>query len=193
MQIRNIHEREFEFPAQRVGALVDSLASSQDLLWPKDMWPCIEFDRPLSVGATGGHGPIRYQIEEYYPGSYVRFRFLGPPGFDGYHAFQIVEVSSARTLLRHTLEMNTHGLALISWPVVFRPLHNALIEDSLARAEASPHHEPRVLSWSPWVRLLRWVLFAGKARQQHAPSNTIHTDASSAAGGRMRSGDEERR
>src|SRR5881409_1044397 len=72
--------------------------------------------------------------------------------------------------------MNTHGLALISWPVVFRPLHDALIEDLLARAEASLHKELRVLRWSLWVRLLRWILSGGKARPQRAPNNALHTD-----------------
>ncbi len=166
MHVLNVHQREFQLPAQRVAELIDTLASPQDLLWPKDMWPRMEFDRPLAVGATGGHGPIRYRIDEYRPGNYVRFRFLGPAGFEGDHAFQIVEVSPMKTLLRHTLEMNTHGLALISWPVVFRPLHDALIEDLLARAEASLHQEPRVRRWSLWVRLLRWVFSGGKARPQ---------------------------
>jgi len=172
MYVLNVHEREFQFPAQRVGELMDSLASRQDLLWPRDMWPRMEFDRPLLVGATGGHGPIRYRVVEYRPGNYVRFRFLEPSGFDGYHAFQIIEVSPMKTLLRHTLEMNTHGLALISWPFVFGPLHDALIEDLLARAEASLHKEPRVLRWSLWVRLLRWLLSGGKARPQRVPNAT---------------------
>jgi len=172
MHVLNIHEREFQFPAQRVGELLDTLASLQDLLWPNDMWPRMEFDRPLSVGAIGGHGPIRYRIEEYCPGNCIRFRFLGPSGFNGYHAFQIIEISPIKTLLRHTLEMNTHGLAIILWPVVFRPLHDALIEDLLARAEVSLHKEPRVLRWSLWVRLLRWILSGGKARPQCAPDAT---------------------
>lgn len=170
MYVLNVHEREFRFSAQQVGELINSLASSGDLLWPKDMWLPMKLDRPLSVGATGGHGLIRYRIDKYRPGSYVHFRFLGPPGFDGYHAFEVVEVSPTRTLLRHTLEMNTHGLALISWPIVFRPLHDALIEDAFARAEASLHKEPRVVGWSLLVRLLRWILSAGRAGPQHVPA-----------------------
>ncbi len=31
--------------------------------------------------------------------------------------------------------MSTHGLAVLSWPLVYRPMHDALIEDSLATAE----------------------------------------------------------
>src|SRR5688572_30624625 len=126
MKVLNIHERTFDFPADKVGALIDTLASPKDRLWPNGLWPRMEFDRPLGVGAVGGHGPIRYSVEEYRPGRSVKFRFSGPRGFDGYHGFFVVP-DGARTILRHTLEMTTHGPALVSWPLVFRPLHDALI------------------------------------------------------------------
>lgn len=172
MHVFNVHERIFDLAPERVGALIDTLASPKDLLWPNDLWPRMAFDRSLTVGAAGGHGPIRYRIEAYRPARSIRFRFLVPSGFDGFHAFDVIEEYSAGTFLRHTLAMNTRGLALFSWPVVFRPLHDALIEDSMARAEASLGREPKVVKWSLWVRLLRWAFSAGKAGPQRAPDKS---------------------
>jgi hypothetical protein len=133
----------------------------------------MRFDRPLSVGATGGHGPIRYSVESYEPGQSIRFRFQGPKGFDGFHGYELLSEGDG-VILRHRLEMETHGLAIITWPVLFGPLHDALLEDSLGRAEASLRLTPSVRPWSPWVRLLRWVLTGGRARKQRAPAMDVY-------------------
>lgn len=164
MNVRNVHERTLSAPAARVGALVDSLASEEDGLWPRDRWPAMRFDRPLGVGAVGGHGPIRYRVETYEPGRTVRFRFTAPRGFEGTHRFEVEAVDGAESpgrgqaRLRHVLEMRTSGPALLSWPLVFRPLHDALIEDALDRTERHVGGSPRPRRWSPWVRVLRWFL-----------------------------------
>ena len=90
MRVLNIHERRLAAPAAAVGALLDSLASDADALWPRSAWPAMRFDRPLGVGAVGGHGPIPYAVEEYHPGRLVSFRFLGPRGFNGHHRFEVL-------------------------------------------------------------------------------------------------------
>ena len=82
-------------------------------------------DKPLTVSANGGHGPIRYLVEEYLPGKRVVFRFTGPNGFDGYHGYDVFKLEKDKTELRETLKMNTHGMAQLSWPLIFRPLHDA--------------------------------------------------------------------
>ena len=154
MIVRNIHARHFNAPREQVGSLLDGLASSADRLWPAARWPPMRFDRPLQVGATGGHGPIRYRVEAYEPGVKVRFRLQGPSGFDGYHAFEVLPAAGGTTL-QHALEMRARGSAMITWPLLFSPLHDALIEDCLDMAarelgEAGPHRE-----YSRRVRLLR--------------------------------------
>ena len=173
MHVENIHERSLNASSEQVGKLIDSLASRHDLLWPHNSWPPMKFDRPLSIGAIGGHGPIRYLVETYLPGQSVSFRFLGPKGFDGYHCFEILNTSNDNTVLRHTLRMAIRGRAIVTWPLIFRPMHNALIEDSLACAEASMGLPSTVLPWSLWVRLLRWVISGGRVRRQMTPNRSI--------------------
>lgn len=181
MEILNIHERELEMDPVRIGALIDSLSSKEDRLWPRHVWPRMAFDRPLGVGATGGHGPIRYFVEEYTPGQSIRFRFTGPKGFDGFHGFEIVSDPEQRVTLRHTLKMSAHGRALLSWPLVFRPMHDALIEDSLAVAQASLGLAPTIQAWSLWVKILRCVVSGGRARPQATPSSAFNPDAQNRA------------
>jgi hypothetical protein len=157
VEVRNIHERFIPAPAQRVGPLIDGLGSPSDRLWPHDRWPAMRLDRDLAVGARGGHGPIRYTVERYEPGRMVRFRFSAPRGFQGTHVFH-VEDGQNGALLRHELEMHATGLARLSWPLVFGPLHDALIEDALDRAMLAFCREPPPRHWPTRVRVLRALL-----------------------------------
>jgi len=171
MKVINIHSREYEASAREVGLLLDTLSSRNDLLWPHHVWPRMKFDKPLAVGAAGGHGPIRYNVEKYEPGKLVQFRFTGPSGFDGFHGYEILENEDGRTGLRQTLKMQTHGLAVLSWPLMYRPLHDALIEDSLTCAEVRLGLEPKNSPWSAWVKILRWIVSGGKAGPQKLPDH----------------------
>ncbi len=172
MTVVNVHERELPLTRTRAGALIDTLASPADRLWPHRSWPRMVLDRPLAVGAAGGHGPIGYVVEAHEPGRRVVFRFTRPRGFDGTHRFDALDAPAApdpgerRSILRHTLEMEARGPARLTWPLVFRPLHDALIEDALATAEAALGLPPHVRGWSPWVRALRRALSRGRARPQ---------------------------
>ena len=166
MKVINIHSRILLASSKEVGALIDTLSSKNDLLWPHKLWPKMEFDKPLSVSATGGHGPIRYFVEEYSVGKHIKFCFTGPTGFDGYHGYDAIEIDSEKTELRQTLKMKARGIALLTWPLFFRPLHDALIEDSLSFAELHLNYTPTVARWSLYVRFLRWVISRGKGREQ---------------------------
>ncbi len=163
MRVNNVHERLLQASPAVVGALIDTLASSDDRLWPVHAWPPIRFDRPLCVGAIGGHGPIRYRIVSYVPGQSIRFNFLEPEGFAGFHEL-IATPRGSRTLLRHSLQMRTLGWARLSWPLIYRPLHDALIEDALARAQSSLQIRPDIRSWTVTVRMLRSLLSARRKR-----------------------------
>lgn len=170
MIVHNVHERVIPVAPANAGVLLDGLASDRDALWPRAFWPVMRFDRPLGVGASGGHGPIRYLVEDYKPRQSVSFKFTGPRGFDGCHRFEVVPEGESQCVLRHTLEMRIHGLALVTWPLVFRWLHDALLEDALAQAQVVLGLQPQVSSWSPWVKALRWMLSGGKAPRQGKPT-----------------------
>jgi hypothetical protein len=169
MNVYNVHERALDADPERAGALIDSLSSRHDALWPRHVWPRMEFDRALGVGARGGHGPIRYVVEDYSPGTSVTFRFTAPRGFDGSHCFEIRDAHRRPVILRHTVKMRTRGCATLSWALVYGPMHDALIEDSLAAAEASLGLTPTMRPWPLRVRVLRWIVSGGRARRQVAP------------------------
>lgn len=157
MKVENVHSRAFDRPKTEVGALINTLASDQDRLWPWEQWPPMKFDRSLAPGACGGHGPIRYCVERFASGSLIRFRFTAPRGFDGYHEFSVVDSAPRGCLLSHTLKMKVTGPALLSWPLIFRPLHEALVEDSLTKAQRSLGERVAAKGWSLRVKTLRWM------------------------------------
>ncbi|HEX6674476.1 MAG TPA: SRPBCC family protein [Actinomycetes bacterium] len=158
MEIRNVHERILPATADQVGTLLDGLAGPGDRLWPAGRWPGLplRFDRPLGVGARGGHGSVRYTVEEYVPGRLVVFRFSERMGLDGTHRFEVDDREGV-VELRHVLVGRPRGLrTLLSWLLVVRPLHDAVLEDLLDRAElAVSGRVLRPARWSWWVRLLR--------------------------------------
>ncbi len=155
----NLHERHFPVPPEQVGALIDSLAGDDDAVWPSDRWPALWLKNGLQLGSVGGHGPIRYSVDEYVPGRRVRFQFSGPRGFLGWHELTVVPAHDGCDL-RHTLSIDPRGLARVSWPVVIRPLHDALVEDAFDNAATTLGLDGIRPRWSWWVRCLRRALRA---------------------------------
>lgn len=154
MRVSNVHERLIPQPVHVVGRLLSTLSSDNDRMWPTENWPAMTFDRPLQVGATGGHGPIGYFVEQFVPGDRVVFRFLQPKGFDGTHSFVIVPHEGG-TILRHELRMRASLSAAIKWLFMYRPLHDALIEDALFKAAQNFGDPGPRAKWSGYVRWLR--------------------------------------
>ena len=159
MKVINIHECRLEASVSTIGALLDTLATAEDRLWPYDDWPAMHFDRPLAVGAAGGHGPISYSVESYQPGHSIKFLFTDPPGFDGHHWLEVQPDSQQGSILRHTIHMKVTGRALVSWLLIIRPLHDALLEDALSRVRLAVGMPARRRPWSLWVRFLRWIRY----------------------------------
>ena len=121
----------------------------------------------LAVGATGGHGPIRYVVQDYTRGKKVKFRFTGPAGFRGWHCLEVEEISAQSARLAHRIEMDTTGTAVILWPLVFKPLHDALVEDALSKAQSSLGEAPQRNNWSFRVKALRWLMSSLSRRRNH--------------------------
>jgi len=166
VKVTNSHSRFYPVAKTVIGDLLDTLASNEDRLWPRRMWPAMKFDRPLSVGANGGHTPIRYFVEKYEAGKLVQFRFTVPRGFNGVHRLEVLPKGTNKTELRHTIEMNTEGASVLSWPILVRPLHNALVEDALTLVEKNLGLTKHVKGWSVYVRVLRWIVSGGKSGRQ---------------------------
>lgn len=158
MKVLNIHERQFPVDPDISGTLINTLSAKDDKLWPGELWVAMRLDKGLQIGSRGGHGPIRYFIKEYEPGRKLVFQFTGPAGFNGCHYFQAVSGSDAGTsILRHVIDMDATGSSLLTWPLIFRPLHDALIEDALDKAQNNLGLGDNKTSWSFWVRFLRWL------------------------------------
>ena len=116
---------------------------------------------PVSIGARGGHGPIRYHVTGYDPGRRVEFAFEPSGGLQGTHVLSVVADGPSRSVVRH------------------------ILEDLLDRAEAAVGTWPaRPERWSPWARTLRLVLSSG-ARRPARPHD--RRDAARAAGPTSRS------
>jgi hypothetical protein len=115
----------------------------------------MRLDRPLGIGAAGGHGPIRYAVVAYEPGKKVTFQFRSPRGFVGTHWFEVIATGSSGSILRHTIDMKLVGIALLLWPLAIRPLHDALVEDALTNAQGALGEPQTPVPWSFWVRMLR--------------------------------------
>jgi hypothetical protein len=158
MKITNTHQRIIHQPTSAVAELFNTLTSKNDLMLTTDKWPAMKLDNGLMVGSKGGHGPIRYTVEAYSPGEFIQFRFSKPRGFHGFHRFDIVAIDKQTTEIRHVIDMNTSGLALLTWPLVIRWLHNALIEDAFDKTENHFLSQKKTTPWNAWVKFLRWLL-----------------------------------
>ncbi|MGI5193573.1 SRPBCC family protein [Streptomyces sp. CA-288835] len=189
MAVLNVHERLLPAGPAAVGALLDSLATDADRLWPGADWPPMRLSDGLTPGSHGGHGPVRYTVCAYVPGQWVRFTFSGPRGFHGFHEYTVHPVDTEHTLLRHTLAMRARGPARLTWPLLYRHLHDAVLEDSLDHAEhAITGQVARPARWSRYVRLLRQLARGSRTSQQespHAGPQGAASIATSSAAGRI--------
>ncbi len=160
--IHNVHERHIAAPPDEVGALLASLGSADDRLWPGELWVPLELDRAVAVGARGGHADIRYSVSQYLPGRRLVFTFDPPTPLAGTHRFEVVEHPDGGTVLRHVLDAQPRGAMRLLVPLAVRWVHDALLEDALDRAERSLGVGPaRPARWSPYVRLLRRLALRG--------------------------------
>ncbi len=133
--IFNVHQRELPASAGDVGRLLNQVGSVDDPLWPAPTWAPMRFDRPLAVGADGGHGTIRYRVTRYEPGRAVEFAFDPAIGLHGSHVLEIEARGTDRCVLRHRLTGRATGAMRLLWPLAVRVCHDAVIEHLLDNAE----------------------------------------------------------
>ncbi len=135
-KVHNVHVREIAAPMAVLGEILDTLGGDHDRLWATDIWIAepVVFDRPLGVGADGGHGSIRYSVQEYEPGRRIVFRFTPGGGLTGVHGFELEALGPDRTRLVHFLDAG-----MSPWMRPIRPIligwHDAMVETAFDRAE----------------------------------------------------------
>ena len=164
MRINNIHYRDYTLSTQTLATLLDSLSSPDDLLWPYEKWLPMVLDQGLQQKSKGGHGPIGYCVEEYQYGSHVIFNFTAPKEFVGIHRFDLISIQEGLTRLQHTISMEVNLKGLLSWFLVVKWLHDALLEDCLDKVY-NQHHNDNVCRTphTLWVKILRRLL--GRKKQ----------------------------
>ena len=162
MRIESVHTRELSVAVEELGRLLDTLAGPDDRIWPIERWPNdpILFDRPLSVGAKGGHGPIRYTVTAYEPGRLIEFEFDPGSGLRGHHRLEVEPAGSAGSLMRHVLDTEPEGINRLLRPMLLA-MHDALVEDLLDKAElAATGRLARPAEWPRWLALANRIEIA---------------------------------
>jgi hypothetical protein len=157
MKIINIHQRTINQPKVEIEKLFKTLATKNDLVVDTAKWPPMILDNGIQVGSKGGHGPMKYTVEEFVSGELIKFRFTAPKGFEGFHKIEFTEVKPHFTELKHTIDTNINGFALLTYPLAIRWLHDAFIEDAFDKVENNFTTKKKVSEWSIWVKFLRKI------------------------------------
>ena len=152
IEITNCHSRVRPASVAEVDARLERLGTPGDDLWPSERWFAMVLDATPAEGGRGGHGPVRYRAEERGPGV-VSFRFerlLGSRRWKGQHRFVVSQTPSG-ALLEHAVELSVPVWQYLQWIALVGPLHDAVLEDLLDKAEGRTPQRRLSL----WVRLLR--------------------------------------
>jgi hypothetical protein len=155
MKVINVHKRLIEQPIEKVSALFETLASSNDKVWPHENWPAMRLDSGLQVGSKGGHGIIRYTIIAYKKGESIEFKFSAPKNFNGTHCLKLTAINNFNTEVIHTIHMETVGIATFYWIFIIRWLHDALIEEAFDKMELYFSELKQKSRYNIWVKILR--------------------------------------
>ncbi|GGQ61473.1 DUF2867 domain-containing protein [Couchioplanes azureus] len=171
--VHNVHERELPVPAAEVGRLLDRLGAVDDPLWPAPAWLPVRFDRPLAVGADGGHGGIRYHVTGYHPGRRVELTFHPHTGLTGTHTLEIEDRGPHACVLRHRLTGRPAARMRLLWPAVVRVCHDTVIEHLLDNAERAVTGTVRHPVRYPWRARLAVGVESVRVRAVPVPAATL--------------------
>ncbi|MGW7487802.1 DUF2867 domain-containing protein [Streptomyces sp. NPDC054786] len=156
--VREVHARTVPAPAATVGALLDRLGGEDDPLFPTPAWPPMRFDRPLGVGADGGHGFVRYRVAAYEPGRRLRFDFTD--GGTGWHEATVHPLGPGSCRVEHVLESQLPLFRRLMWSLAIRPVHGTVVEELLDNIErAATGRVSAPARRSARVRLLHRLLW----------------------------------
>lgn len=158
MRVINIHKRNINQSKTKIGELLDTLATENDMIVATDKWPRVKLDSGLNPNSKGGHGPIKYTVQVYRRNELIQFKFTRPSGFNGIHKFEITGVDASKTEIKHTIDMTVSGKDLLLWAFAIRWLHDAFMEDAFDKVENHLMNSAKRSEWSLWVGFLRMQL-----------------------------------
>jgi hypothetical protein len=171
--IDNIHQRLLPAPAADVGRLLDRIGRPGDPLWPSPTWIPMRLDRPLAVGATGGHGPVRYHVSDYRPGRLVEFTFDPRIGLTGTHTFEVIDNGDDTCVLRHRLVATPAPRMRLLWPALIGACHDTVLEHLLDNAEHAVTATVTDPVRYPWQARLDVRLFSVQVSATSVPENAL--------------------
>lgn len=167
--VHNVHERALPVPAAEAGRLLDRVGAADDPLWPAG-WAPMRFDRPLAVGADGGHGSIRYHVTGYQPGRRVELTFHPVTGLIGTHTLEIEERGPHACVVRHRLDARPVGRMRLLWPAIVRVCHDTVLEHLLDNAEHAVTGAVATPVRYPWRARVAVALERPRARAVPVPA-----------------------
>ncbi|BEL05015.1 hypothetical protein Q0Z83_032060 [Actinoplanes sichuanensis] len=173
----NTHERLLPVPAAAVGSLLDRIGRPGDPLWPAPTWPPIRLDRPVAVGATGGHGPVGYHVSAYRPGRLVEFTFDPRIGLTGTHTFEVVDHGEHACVLRHRLVGTATARMRLSWAALIGSCHDTVLEHLLDNAEHAVTGTVTAPVRYPWRARLAVRLMSVRLDATAVPSGSLIAQA----------------
>jgi hypothetical protein len=144
VKVHEEHRRELSASPSAAASLLDH----PERMWPADRWPAFRPD---------GFGFLRHELVEHLPGERIVYKITGPRGLSGVHGWTL-EVSDDTAVLRHSVDAECRGLMQLGWPLVVQPIHAAVHEDVLDRADSVLGGMPAGHPWSRRVRMLRWAI-----------------------------------
>lgn len=126
----NVHSRVCDGSWPAATSLLASIAEPETGLWPADPWPPLRLNRGLTIGSSGGHGPIRYTVTDRSD-AHVCFAFSEHNRFAGSHSLT-VHPENGRVRWTHVLHIRRPDLVT---QAVIVPLHDQVLEQLLDNAE----------------------------------------------------------
>ncbi|GIF16461.1 DUF2867 domain-containing protein [Actinoplanes teichomyceticus] len=171
--IDNVHERVLPVPADQAGRLLDRVGAPGDPLWPSPTWIPMRFDRPLSVGADGGHGPVRYHVSGYEPGRRITFTFDPRIGLTGTHTIEVEPRDPHSCVLRHRITATSTGTMRLMWPALVRVCHDTVLEHLLDNAELAVTGTIARPVRYPWRARLAVAVESTRLRTVPVPENAV--------------------
>ncbi|MBY6061399.1 DUF3995 domain-containing protein [Microbacterium esteraromaticum] len=160
--LRNTHSRVIDVDIDTAERLLAGLGGPDDQIWPAGRWAPMVLDRGHAVGSAGGHGAVRYVVQDSGP-RHVRFQ-LTSKGLEGWHELRIEEDAGG---VRWTHELVLAQAGGFVRRIVI-PQHDACLEDLLDQVGAVAHGRPTTRrGLRPGVRF--WKLIGDLTEPPHDP------------------------